>query len=417
MRDADQSIAEALRDIAAEAGQPGPVADAAWRAGRHRRRARLAGSAASLAGAIALTLAVVLPLTAAPGPASPPPPGPLVSITLSSATPASTQNLALAALLLGQRAAHLHLPGTQAQVSGPDVVLTGPAADQTQLQALAMAGVLNLRQVLLYQPYNGPRSSASAPVYGNVSLVNHRTLELFRKLACTPDNISTWKDQVGYTSAEDYDKPGTQIVSCDSSGNKYALDVAKVPGTQIGNAAAEPFAAGSQWAVQLTLKSAGAAAFTNLTTEQATRYFPGAQAGNQDDRWLDTIAVVLDGNVIAAPQTASSIPGGTAQITGNFTRAQAEELAAGLQSGALPVDFRVSAISTVTPSASSQLAGQEGGPPGPCALTLAGVASVCDALGAEDATRLGMLAPLIPVVTRLRGSGLLSVAAYPPEGN
>ena len=34
-----------------------------------------------------------------------------------------------------------------------------------------------------------------------------------------------------------------------------------------------------------------------------------------------------------------------------------------------------------------------GGPPGPRALTLAGVASVCDALGAEDATRLGMLAP------------------------
>ncbi len=134
MRDADQLIAGALRDIAAEAGQPGPVADAAWRAGRRRRRAMLAASAASLAGAMALTLAVVLPLTAAPGPASPPPPGPLVSITLSPATPASTQNLALAALLLGQRAAHLHLPGTQAQVSGPDVVLTGPAADQTQLR-------------------------------------------------------------------------------------------------------------------------------------------------------------------------------------------------------------------------------------------------------------------------------------------
>ena len=32
MRDADQLIAGALRDIAAEAGLPGPVADAAWRA-------------------------------------------------------------------------------------------------------------------------------------------------------------------------------------------------------------------------------------------------------------------------------------------------------------------------------------------------------------------------------------------------
>jgi hypothetical protein len=63
VRDADQLIAGALRDIAAEAGPPGPVADAAWRAGRRRR---LAAPAASIAAAIALALAVVLPLTTAP---------------------------------------------------------------------------------------------------------------------------------------------------------------------------------------------------------------------------------------------------------------------------------------------------------------------------------------------------------------
>ena len=105
-------------------------------------------------------------------------------------------------------------------------MLTGPAADATQLKTLAMAGVLNFRQVLLYQPYRGT-------TYGDVRLVNHNTLALFRKLVCTPDNTSTWEGQVGYTAADDYDNPDTQIVSCDRSGNKYALDVAKVPGTQI----------------------------------------------------------------------------------------------------------------------------------------------------------------------------------------
>ena len=370
MRDADQLIAGALRDIANEAGLPGPIADAAWRAGRRRHRARLAASAASIAGAIALTLAVVLPLTAAPGPASPPPPVRLVSITLSPATPTSTGVLAAAAQLLGQRAVQLHLPDTQARVSGPDVVLTGPAADQTQLKTLAMAGVLNFRQVLLYQPYSrtapaaapsasaspGTSAAISARAYGDTSLVNQNTLALFRKLVCTPGNTSTWQGQVGYTAAEDYDNPDTQIVSCDSSGNKYALDVAKVPGTQIGRAVAAPSTTSNQWAVLLTLKSGGATAFTNLTSEQATKYLPGAQAGNQDDYWLDTIAVVLDGNVISAPQTVSAIPGGNAQITGNFARAQAEELAAELRSGPLPADFRVSAISTLAASASSQAA-------------------------------------------------------------
>ena len=350
MRDADQLIAGALRDIAAEAGLPGPVADAAWRAGRRRRLAMLAASAASIAAAIALALTVVLPLTAAPGPASPPgPPGRLVSITLSPATPASTDVLAAAAALLGQRAAYLHLPDTQAQVSGPDVVLTGPAADQAQLQALAVAGVLNFRQVLLYQPYRGA-------IYGDVRLVNQNTLALFHELACTPNNTSTWKDQVGYTTADDYDNPSTQIVSCDRSGNKYALDVAKVPGTQISDATAELSTTSNQWEVTLRLNSAGASAFGALTLHQYNTYYRAAQAGNQDDYWLDTIAVVLDGNVITAPETEGVIPGGNAQITGDFTRVQAEELAAQLQSGALPADFRVSAISTSAPPPSGEAA-------------------------------------------------------------
>lgn len=131
MKESDQLIADALRDIAADAGLPRPVAEAAWRAGRRRRLAAL---------------------TAAPGPASQPaPPARLVSITLSPATPARPDVLAAAARLLRQRAADLHLPYTQAHISGPDVVLTGPAADQTQLETLAGAGVLNLRQVLLSQ--------------------------------------------------------------------------------------------------------------------------------------------------------------------------------------------------------------------------------------------------------------------------
>ena len=50
--------------------------------------------------------------------------------------------------------------------------------------------------------------------------------------------------------------------------------------------------------------------------------------------------------MVTAPETNGAIPGGNAQITGNFTQAQAEVLAAQLKSGALPVDFRISAIGT-----------------------------------------------------------------------
>jgi hypothetical protein len=356
VRDADQLIAGALRDIAAEAGPPGPVADAAWRAGRRRRLAVLAASAASaasVAAAIVLALAVVLPLTAARGPASSPPgrPGRVVSITLSPVTPADSAVLAAAAGILGQRAADLHLPDTRARVWGPDVVLTGPAADQAQLRALAMAGVLNFRQVLLYQPYHGTSA------FGDVRLVNQDTRALFGKLACTPDNASTWKSQVGYTIADDYDNPNTQVVSCDSQGNKYALDVAKVQGTQIATATAQLSATSNRWEVLVTLKSGAVGPWFSLTSNQYSRYYiASGDNPDSDDYWLASIAVVLDGNVVTAPVITSAIPNGEAQITGNFTRAQAGELAAELQSGALPADFRVSAVSTLAPSASSQAA-------------------------------------------------------------
>lgn len=335
MREADQLIGGALRDIAAEASLPRPVA-----------------------GAIALALTVVLPLAAAPGPASPPGPAArLVSITLAPATPARADVLAAAAQILRQRAAQLHLPSVRAQVLGPNVVLTGPAADGTQLKAVAQGGVLNFRQVLLYQPYGGKASAAAGTsTYGNASLVNHGTLALFRKLVCSPADTSGWKGRVGYTVGRGYDNPNAQIVSCDSSGGKYALDVAKVQGTQLSDATAGQSTTSNQQEVMLTLNRAGAAAFGTLTSYLFSTYSTGARAGNEDDLWLDTVASVLDGNVVSAPHIDGPIPGGKIQIAGNFTRAQAAELAAQLQSGPPPVDFRISAISNSASWASSQTA-------------------------------------------------------------
>ena len=166
---------------------------------------------------------------------------------------------------------------------------------------------------------------------------------------CKPDDTTQWKKEAGYTNPQDYDNPNVQIVSCDTSGGKYALDVAKVPGTQIATATAELSTTSNQWEVLVTLKSAGATAFANLTAEQATKYYPSAST-NEDDFWLDTIAVVLDGNVITAPETNGAIPGGTFQITGNFTQAQATQLANVLTYGSLPLNFKILTADTVSAS-------------------------------------------------------------------
>jgi preprotein translocase subunit SecD len=199
-------------------------------------------------------------------------------------------------------------------------------------------------------PSPSATSTATAPTYfGDPSLVNKQTLAVFNKVTCKPNDTTQWKKEAGYTNPQDYDAPNAQIVSCDSSGGKYALDVAKVPGTQIATAAAELSTTSNQWEVLVTLKSGGATAFANLTSEQAAKYYSGAST-NEDDFWLDTIAVVLDGNVTTAPETNGAIPGGTFQVTGNFTQADATQLANVLTYGALPLNFDILTADTVSAS-------------------------------------------------------------------
>ncbi len=192
--------------------------------------------------------------------------------------------------------------------------------------------------------------SVSSSVLGNPSLVSAKTLALFNKLVCKPGDTTAWKTQVGYTTPESYDNPSGQIVACDSSGNKYALDVAKVQGTQISNAIAELSTTSNQWLVMLTLKSSGAGAYGNLTSALYDKYYSaGADNPATSDFWLDTIAIVLDGNVVTAPEVISPIPGGNAQITGDFTQAQATQLQNVLKYGALPLSFTILSEDSVSP--------------------------------------------------------------------
>ena len=199
-------------------------------------------------------------------------------------------------------------------------------------------------------PSPSSTSSSSSTAYGDSSLVTPKVLALFNKLTCKPGESDTvWKAQVGYTKSADYDDPDQQIVSCDSSGNKYALDVAKVLGEDVTNAVASVSTTNNEWQVNLTLNSKGAAAFSTLTSNQYTKYGADYQT-NPTDAALDQIAIVLDGNVVTAPETTSAIPGGNAQITGNFTQAQATDLQNVLKYGALPLSFTVQYESSVSPT-------------------------------------------------------------------
>jgi preprotein translocase subunit SecD len=255
-----------------------------------------------------------------------------------------------------------------------NVSVPGKTTQQTE-NLVSTTALLTFRQVLLYEQYSAPAApsatpsasasvrasaspspspspspsssaSASSSAYGDASLVSKNTLELFDKLVCKPGDGTTWKAAVGYTTSYDYDNPNVQVVSCDNSGDKFVLDKAVVPGTQIGSAAAT-LSTSNQWEVDLTLKSAGSAAFAKLTAQQAADYYPNAST-NADDAELDRVAIVLDGNVVTAPETNGSIPGGIFTISGGFTQATATELQNVLKYGSLPLDFKILSVQSVS---------------------------------------------------------------------
>ena len=86
-------------------------------------------------------------------------------------------------------------------------------------------------------------------------------------------------------------------------------------------------------AVFIRFDQVGARQFGRATTENVNRPF----------------AIILDGKVISAPVINEPILGGSAQITGDFSVAEAQDLALLLRAGALPAPLRVVEERTVGP--------------------------------------------------------------------
>jgi len=114
-----------------------------------------------------------------------------------------------------------------------------------------------------------------------------------------------------------------------------------VDGSNVTDANAGIPPQGLGWAVNLSFDSKGTKDFA-VTTQQL--------AGQQGQPPLDQFAIVLDGVVISAPSVNEPILGGKAEITGQFTQADAADLANVLKYGALPLSFDIGERQTVSPT-------------------------------------------------------------------
>jgi SecD/SecF fusion protein len=85
--------------------------------------------------------------------------------------------------------------------------------------------------------------------------------------------------------------------------------------------------------ISLEFNSQGARQFSQLTRNNVNR----------------RLAMILDGEVLSAPNINEAIPSGKAQITGQFSFAEASMLALALRSGALPAPMRIEEERTIGP--------------------------------------------------------------------
>ena len=225
-----------------------------------------------------------------------------------------------------------------AQGSGTNrqIVVALPGATSRELvELVGTTAEMRFRQVLaIGSGIPTDADLAAAPLQG----VSPEVSERFATIDCSkPENLQ----------GNSADLPEAVIVACDKAGKtKYVLAPAEVLGRQISDASADlDTQAGSNWSVNLTFDSEGAAAFGALTARVTGLPDPTNQVSPTNQ-----VAIVLDGVVISSPRINEAIPGGNAQITGGFTAVEASDLAKNLNYGSLPLAFDRGEVQLVSPT-------------------------------------------------------------------
>jgi preprotein translocase subunit SecD len=140
------------------------------------------------------------------------------------------------------------------------------------------------------------------------------------------------------------DDPNRPLITCDREGTtRFLLGGADIVGTDITDATAGIPQGDTAWVVNLEFSSKAADTFYQVTQELSQKTPP-----------QNAFAIVLDGRVMSFPEVNEPIPGGRAQITGNFTQQEAQDLANILKYGALPLTFTTSEVTTVSPALGSE---------------------------------------------------------------
>ncbi|QIQ05744.1 protein translocase subunit SecD [Streptomyces liangshanensis] len=149
------------------------------------------------------------------------------------------------------------------------------------------------------------------------------------------------RDEASRTTVNQSSGPKDTIVACgqDTTGknwDKYILGPAELDGTDVSKAKGVLDQQRGMWIVQMDFTSGGTKKFQAITGKLSQQQPP-----------MNQFAIVLDGNVVSAPSVAQTL-GASAEISGSFDQASAQNLGNILSFGALPLSFDVASTTTVT---------------------------------------------------------------------
>ncbi|PID96172.1 MAG: protein translocase subunit SecD [Actinomycetales bacterium] len=285
---------------------------------------------------------------------------------LPSATPTATATATLGGVETGAPATSAPVftmdpvPSTQAPATGANAVIppalsqepsdpTAPAAP-TEAPATATTPVAPVEGT---DPPTTPVPQTTSPTQTTPATptVTPSDPSDLAWLATDPDITEEFEQldcsQPGAIN-EFVDDPEKPLVTCSTNGlEKYVLGPVEIDGTHIADASSgyRPGPNGqptNEVEVVLELNSDGAEKLLELS--QRLVEFQNV------DQTRNRFAIVLDKQVISAPQMNDIITNGVASISGSFTIESARELAQQLKFGALPMSFTLQTQDDISPT-------------------------------------------------------------------
>ena len=283
------------------------------------------------------------------------------SITLQPVGDYTAASLEKAVEIIERRVNSLGVAEPEITRQGDNVVVNLPGVDDQQraLDIIGRQGEVLLRPVLQVGTTNTDATTTTVVDAGSTTVpdtvppaqpsgpgdarrgVPSTTIPDAPTTTVAGDVTETTAPQIAVSN--DPNDPTANAVLQGDGDTVFLVGPAGASGQVFNNDASADITTGS-WVVTVGLRSGalGEDVWNALTTKCFNRE-PSCPTGQ--------IAIVLDGKVISAPVVQEAVfTGGNVQITGDFTEAEARDLAKILEFGAVPVRFDIATVQTVSPT-------------------------------------------------------------------